>query len=91
MYSFPSQFQALRAMVRANPQILQVLHLPRFTLSLNKNINYVLHFIQGSFSLILFQPMLQELGKQNPQLIRLIQDHQPDFLRLINEPLEGEG
>ncbi|KAA0034547.1 putative DNA repair protein RAD23-3 [Cucumis melo var. makuwa] len=53
------QFQALRAMVRANPQILQ--------------------------------PMLQELGKQNPQLIRLIQDHQPDFLRLINEPLEGEG
>lgn len=35
--------------------------------------------------------MLQELGKQNPQLIRLIQDHQPDFLRLINEPLEGEG
>ncbi|KAI3451758.1 hypothetical protein Pfo_008423 [Paulownia fortunei] len=53
------QFQALRAVVQANPQILQ--------------------------------PMLQELGKQNPQLVRLIQEHQADFLRLINEPVEGEG
>ncbi|CAN4090631.1 unnamed protein product [Withania somnifera] len=53
------QFQALRAMVQANPQILQ--------------------------------PMLQELGKQNPQLMRLIQEHQADFLRLINESVEGEG
>lgn len=52
------QFQALRAMVQADPQILQ--------------------------------PMLQELGKQNPQLMQLIQDHQADFLQLINEP-EGEG
>ncbi|XP_002529115.2 ubiquitin receptor RAD23d [Ricinus communis] len=51
------QFQALRAMVQANPQILQ--------------------------------PMLQELGKQNPNLVRLIQEHQTDFLRLINEPVEG--
>ncbi|XVE53308.1 hypothetical protein DITRI_Ditri02bG0193700 [Diplodiscus trichospermus] len=51
------QFQALRAMVQANPQILQ--------------------------------PMLQELGKQNPHLMRLIQEHQADFLRLINEPPEG--
>ncbi|KAK4490583.1 hypothetical protein RD792_001267 [Penstemon davidsonii] len=51
------QFQALRTMVQANPQILQ--------------------------------PMLQELGKQNPQLVRLIQEHQADFLRLINEPVEG--
>ncbi|KAF2299517.1 hypothetical protein GH714_032326 [Hevea brasiliensis] len=53
------QFQALRAMVQANPQILQ--------------------------------PMLQELGKQNPHLVRLIQEHQADFLRMINEPVEGEG
>ncbi|CAK9153660.1 unnamed protein product [Ilex paraguariensis] len=51
------QFQAFRAMVQANPQILQ--------------------------------PMLQELGKQNPHLMRLIQEHQADFLRLINEPVEG--
>ncbi|KAL9317123.1 hypothetical protein ACSQ67_013640 [Phaseolus vulgaris] len=35
------------------------------------------------------QPMLQELGKQNPHLMRLIRDHQADFLRLINEPVEG--
>ena len=40
---------------------------------------------------IFMQPMLQELGKQNPHLMRLIQDHQADFLRLINEPVEGEG
>ncbi|KAL5994600.1 Ubiquitin receptor RAD23d [Asimina triloba] len=51
------QFQALRAMVQANPQILQ--------------------------------PMLQELGRQNPHLMRLIQEHQGDFLQLINEPVEG--
>ncbi|KAM2084328.1 hypothetical protein ACFX1R_022176 [Malus domestica] len=51
------QFQALRSMVQANPQILQ--------------------------------PMLQELGKQNPNLVRLIGTHQADFLRLINEPAEG--
>ncbi|KAH9309201.1 hypothetical protein KI387_037112, partial [Taxus chinensis] len=51
------QFQALRTMVQANPQILQ--------------------------------PMLQELNKQNPQLMRLIQEHQADFLRLVNEPVEG--
>lgn len=51
------QFQVLRAMVQANPQLLQ--------------------------------PMLQELGKQNPQLVRLIQEHQADFLRLINEPVQG--
>ncbi|KAK4792629.1 hypothetical protein SAY86_023064 [Trapa natans] len=33
--------------------------------------------------------MLQELGKQNPHLIRIIQEHQADFLRLLNEPMEG--
>lgn len=53
------QFQALRTMVQANPQILQ--------------------------------PMLLELGKQNPHLMQLIQAHQADFLRLINEPVEGGG
>lgn len=42
-------------------------------------------------SFLYVQPMLQELGKQNPQLVRLIQDHQADFLRLINEPVEGDG
>ncbi|KAI3690204.1 hypothetical protein L2E82_48180 [Cichorium intybus] len=52
------QFQALRGMVQANPQI--------------------------------FQPMVQELGKQNPHLVRQIQEHQVDFIRLINEPVQGE-
>lgn len=52
------QFQALRAMVQANPQVLQ--------------------------------PMLQEFGKQNPNVMRLIQQHQTDFHRMLNEPFEGE-
>ncbi|EEF49273.1 uv excision repair protein rad23, putative [Ricinus communis] len=52
-----AQFQTLRSMVQANPQILQ--------------------------------PMLQELGKQNPQLLRMIQEHHAEFLQLLNEPLEG--
>jgi UV excision repair protein RAD23 len=33
--------------------------------------------------------MLQELGKQNPQLLRMIQEHNAEFLQLINEPLDG--
>lgn len=38
------------------------------------------------------QPMLQELGKQNPALLRLINDNQAEFLRLLNEAgAEGEG
>nr|XP_029117305.1 ubiquitin receptor RAD23c isoform X3 [Elaeis guineensis] len=51
------QFQAFKALVQANPQILR--------------------------------PMLQELGKQNPLVMRLIQEHQDEFLCLINEPAEG--
>ncbi len=31
------------------------------------------------------KPMLQELGKQNPALLRLINENQAEFLRLINE------
>eukprot|EP00475_Leptophrys_vorax_P015086 TRINITY_DN21433_c0_g1_i1.p1 TRINITY_DN21433_c0_g1~~TRINITY_DN21433_c0_g1_i1.p1 ORF type:complete len:192 (+),score=7.14 TRINITY_DN21433_c0_g1_i1:87-578(+) len=52
------RFQELRAMVQANPQLLQ--------------------------------PMLSELGKQNPELLALIQAHQGEFLHLINEPVEGD-
>jgi UV excision repair protein RAD23 len=39
------------------------------------------------------QPMLQELGKQNPALLGLINENQADFLRLINEAGSegGEG
>jgi hypothetical protein len=36
------------------------------------------------------QPLLQELGKQNPQVMQLIQENQAEFMRLINEPLEGD-
>ncbi|KAJ8641177.1 hypothetical protein MRB53_017871 [Persea americana] len=43
--------------------------------------------VQGNPQIL--QPMLQELGKQNPQLLRLIQEHQAEFLQLINEPHEG--
>ncbi|KAK7270605.1 hypothetical protein RJT34_25900 [Clitoria ternatea] len=37
----------------------------------------------------ILQPVLQELGKQNPNLLRLIQEHHAEFLQLINEPVEG--
>lgn len=37
----------------------------------------------------ILQPMLQELSKQNPQLLRLIQEHHTEFLQLLNEPVEG--
>ncbi|KAL7191562.1 hypothetical protein ACSBR2_023607 [Camellia fascicularis] len=37
----------------------------------------------------ILQAMLLELGKQNPQLLSLIQEHHAEFLQLINEPLEG--
>ncbi|KAJ3679196.1 hypothetical protein LUZ60_017207 [Juncus effusus] len=53
------QFQALREMVQANPQILQ--------------------------------PMLLELSKQNPDLLRLIQDNHAEFLQLLNEAAGEEG
>ncbi|XP_076893603.1 ubiquitin receptor RAD23b-like isoform X2 [Bidens hawaiensis] len=37
----------------------------------------------------ILQPMLQELGKQNPQLLGLIQENHSEFLRLINEPVDA--
>jgi UV excision repair protein RAD23 len=35
--------------------------------------------------------MLLELGKQNPQVLRLINENQAEFFRLINEAGAGEG
>jgi hypothetical protein len=32
---------------------------------------------------------LQELGKQNPQLLQMINGNQQEFLRLLNEPAPG--
>ncbi|KOM44673.1 hypothetical protein LR48_Vigan05g227800 [Vigna angularis] len=37
----------------------------------------------------ILQPVLQELGKQNPGLLRVIQENHAEFLQLINEPIEG--
>nr|CAB3504220.1 unnamed protein product [Digitaria exilis] len=37
----------------------------------------------------ILQPMLQELSKQNPQILRLIQENHAEFLQLLNEPFEG--
>lgn len=34
---------------------------------------------------------MQELAKQNPQLLQLINTHQMEFLRLLNEPSGGTG
>lgn len=50
------QFQALRALVQQNPQLLQ--------------------------------PMLQELGRNNPDLLARINEHQQDFISLVNEPVD---
>mmetsp|Transcript_780 Transcript_780/g.2915 ORF Transcript_780/g.2915 Transcript_780/m.2915 type:complete len:367 (-) Transcript_780:163-1263(-) len=38
----------------------------------------------------ILQPMLQELGRHNPQLLQQINANQTEFVRLINEPFEGE-
>ncbi|CAN6337815.1 unnamed protein product [Urochloa humidicola] len=37
----------------------------------------------------ILQPMLQELSKKNPQILRLIQENHAEFLQLLNEPFEG--
>lgn len=34
--------------------------------------------------------IMQELGKQNPELLTLINQHQQEFLRIINEPVPPE-
>ncbi|BDA44782.1 Ubiquitin receptor RAD23b [Coccomyxa sp. Obi] len=39
---------------------------------------------------MILQPMLQELGKQNPELLTLINANQQEFLRIINEPVPPE-
>eukprot|EP00899_Mesostigma_viride_P005744 jgi/Mesvir1/15170/Mv04850-RA.1 len=44
--------------------------------------------VQGNPHIL--QPMLQELGKQNPELLQLISANQAEFLQLINEPGEGD-
>uniref|UniRef100_R7W5B8 Ubiquitin receptor RAD23 n=1 Tax=Aegilops tauschii TaxID=37682 RepID=R7W5B8_AEGTA len=48
-----------------------------------------LHSLSELFAGISLQPMLQELSKQNPQLLRLIQENNDEFLQLLNETFEG--
>eukprot|EP00850_Spirogloea_muscicola_P011188 SM000068S20620 [mRNA] locus=s68:598516:602371:+ [translate_table: standard] len=60
--------------LRNNPQACQLFQALRQMVQANPQI---------------LQPMLQELGKQNPQLLQLINSNQGEFLRLINEPGDG--
>ncbi len=39
----------------------------------------------------LLQPVLAQLGQQNPQLLQLINTHQQEFIQLLNEPVGGGG
>ncbi|KAE8791431.1 putative DNA repair protein RAD23-1 [Hordeum vulgare] len=71
------QFQALREMVHTNPQILQVSYQCLVYAMLH------LHSLSKLFAGISLQPMLQELSKQNPQLLRLIQENNDEFLQLL--------
>ncbi|GLJ34356.1 hypothetical protein SUGI_0690800 [Cryptomeria japonica] len=36
------------------------------------------------------QPMPEELNRQNPQVLRLIEEQQDEFVRLLNETVEAE-
>lgn len=87
---FAFQFQALRSMVQANPQILQV-NCDFFLLCFFGCFWYILalQLVLFFFFFFYLQPMLQELGKQNPHLLRTIQEHHQEFLQLINEPVDG--
>uniref|UniRef100_A0A0E0ELR1 Ubiquitin receptor RAD23 n=1 Tax=Oryza meridionalis TaxID=40149 RepID=A0A0E0ELR1_9ORYZ len=53
----------------------------------NSQFRGLLSLVQANPQIL--QPLLQELGKQNPQILQLIQENQAEFLRLINEPAEG--
>ncbi|XP_066299186.1 UV excision repair protein RAD23 homolog A-like isoform X2 [Branchiostoma lanceolatum] len=39
----------------------------------------------------LLTALLQNLGQSNPQLLQHINDHQQEFIEMLNEPVEGEG
>eukprot|EP01116_Phalansterium_solitarium_P015617 TRINITY_DN3468_c0_g1_i1.p1 TRINITY_DN3468_c0_g1~~TRINITY_DN3468_c0_g1_i1.p1 ORF type:complete len:371 (-),score=92.77 TRINITY_DN3468_c0_g1_i1:526-1638(-) len=40
----------------------------------------------------MLQPVLQQLGQSNPQILHLIQQHQQEFIQLLNEPIpQGQG
>jgi UV excision repair protein RAD23 len=37
----------------------------------------------------LLQAVLHQLGQQNPQILQLINQHQQEFIQLLNEPITG--
>lgn len=39
----------------------------------------------------LLQPVLTQLGQQNPQILQLINTHQQEFIQLLNEPVTTGG
>ncbi|KAJ4748041.1 hypothetical protein LUZ62_082446 [Rhynchospora pubera] len=53
----------------------------------NQQFQALREMVQGNPQIL--QPMLQELSKQNPQLLRLIQENHAEFLQLLNEPGEN--
>jgi len=38
----------------------------------------------------LLQPLLQEIGQNNPQILQLINDHQQEFMELLQQPVSPE-
>nr|GEX16868.1 probable ubiquitin receptor RAD23a [Tanacetum cinerariifolium] len=54
------------------------------------SIKFVLCLLHGlKAALLVTQPVLQEVGTQNPQLLGLIQENLAEFLQLFNEPVDA--
>ena len=49
-----------------------------------------LKFLLYPFSISTLIRYVQELNRQNPQLLHLINQNQAEFLRIVNEPLSDE-
>ncbi|XP_074561977.1 ubiquitin receptor RAD23c-like isoform X1 [Curcuma longa] len=71
----------------SNPLDLLPQSLPLFYPDAGEDILDLRSLIQANPQIL--QRMLQELGNRNPELMRLFQEHQGEFLRLINQPAEG--
>jgi UV excision repair protein RAD23 len=39
----------------------------------------------------LLQPLLQEIGNNNPQILQLINDHQEEFMQILQQPVPAGG
>jgi len=56
-------------------------------LRLHPQFNILRQMVQQNPALL--QPVLQQLGQQNPQILQLINQHQNEFIQLLNEPVTG--